>query len=110
MVSTMGVTVQKHYCRNKLTQVSVLNLAGCGCSTNEENERCCHNVFKTYKLTNDFLAGSSFKPEAKFIQMIAMPVFQVISHSVCIIDIPFSEEHSPPLLLQPHSLLQIFRF
>lgn len=54
LVSTMGVTVSKHYCGSKLVDVSVLHGAE-KCCDDAGSSKCCHDETAHFEVDNDFI-------------------------------------------------------
>ena len=51
LVTTMGLTIDKHYCGTRLVSVSILDEAESCCDMSDD---CCHNDTETYKLNVDY--------------------------------------------------------
>ncbi len=52
LVTTMGLTIDKHYCGTRLVSVSILNEADSCCDMTND---CCHDDTDTYKLDVDYI-------------------------------------------------------
>ena len=53
LVSTMGVTVSKHYCGTRLVDVSINGEAD-SCCDDIGTSKCCHNETKHYQVEDEF--------------------------------------------------------
>lgn len=51
LVTTMGMTIDKHYCGTRLVSVSILNEIESCCDITDD---CCLNDSETYKLSVDY--------------------------------------------------------
>ncbi len=51
LVTTMGMTIDKHYCGTRLVSVSILNEVESCCDMGDD---CCHNDTETFKLKVDY--------------------------------------------------------
>ena len=51
LVSTMGLTIEKHYCGTRLVSISILDEPDSCC---DMTDGCCHNDTETYKLSVDY--------------------------------------------------------
>ena len=51
LVTTMGLTIDKHYCGTRLVSVGILNEAESCCDMDDD---CCHNDTETFKLNVDY--------------------------------------------------------
>ena len=56
LVSTMGLTIDKHYCGTRLVSVSILNDTDPCC---DPGDGCCHDDSETYKLSVDYTLSQS---------------------------------------------------
>lgn len=59
IISTVGVPISKHYCRNKLVSVSINTSADNCCD--ESGSNCCHNEDTFVILDPDFSVPSTIK-------------------------------------------------
>jgi hypothetical protein len=51
LISTMGLTIDKHYCGTRLVSVSIFDEPESCC---DMTGGCCHNDTETYKLSADY--------------------------------------------------------
>ena len=51
LVTTMGLTIDKHYCGSRLVSVSIVNDTDTCC---DQDDGCCKDVTDTYKLSADY--------------------------------------------------------
>ena len=107
LVSTAGVTIDRHYCGTRLVSVS---LTGDTQSCCEPGDGCCHNDIDTYKLEVDYTV-SPFSID--FDQLaVEIPVQQFFNISLpdgSLTDTEFSFFVPPRKLRTSLSTLQTYR-
>lgn len=115
LISTMGVTIYKHYCSGTLISKSIGLPAKKCCN---DNCKDCRNESKTFKITTDYDANSNslnFKAEVK-------KIFNNFSFTFVLIHITLNSRTynnllppikicDTPLLIaeNPSAMLQVFR-
>ena len=107
LISTTGLTVDKHYCGNNLVSVSFFGHArSCG----DMDGSCCHQDTKTFKLTSDYtypVINLSFDQDTDEIP-VQVPAYVSIPRSSVLNIHPFGL--SPPLSpLNTLAALQTYR-
>lgn len=108
-VSSVGMTIQKHYCGNRLSEVSILLNATCGCDDKDENDRCCHDETQTIQLDcKVVLQTLQDLPDPLATTLLANAFFTLIPS---LEEMPVSQlpDFIPLLLRKPLSATQVFR-
>ena len=59
LAATVGVQMNKHYCGDKLSRVSLLVKLVCGCGEMDDEEDCCRNESEMLQVEDDFTAFSN---------------------------------------------------
>lgn len=102
LITTMGFSISKHYCRNNLISVTINQEAKSCCGMNSESG-CCHNETTFHHLEDDFVY-SSFVNNSTINQIdLLFPLFYIIAENISenenetIFRIP---ETPPPLKIQ----------
>ena len=108
LISTLGVTINKHFCGNRLISASIFSDSNSCCKGNCDN---CHNEFKNIRIIDAF--ESSFTNEIIKTTLVCLQPFYY-SNDLLITYNPdirnqFNNDISPHEILKSASLLQIFR-
>jgi hypothetical protein len=119
LLSSTGVTVKKHYCQNKLENVSFLPTSGCcktathhACkkSVNDCKKGCCSNELEYIHLDQDFQVQKikTFALDHLQIAAVLPSIFENQSSSFLVATKYFNYE-PPPILSDFSVLFQVFR-
>lgn len=54
LVSSIGLTVKKHYCGGHLASISMFVDGGCGCDDMEDESSCCRTESETYRIIDSY--------------------------------------------------------
>lgn len=61
LASTLGMTINSHYCGMKLRSVSLVEKSCCCKNKPAEKKGCCKNEVKYVKITDDYSPASGFQ-------------------------------------------------
>jgi len=108
LVSTSGITIDKHFHQNELFSISFFGEAESCCDGPCD---CCHNEKESIIIKDNFISSSNFVLADVFPQYISLfnpedlliNEYQDIFNEVCIRNRP------PPLSAKKFKLLQVFR-
>ena len=97
LITTMGMTVSRHYCKGDLYSVSISgtdNASGC------DMGNCCHDEIQNIKITNDFSVPSAVSiPILAEFDILGQFIFEYPEiYTLDEKDINFGYVESPPLL------------
>lgn len=59
VLPTFGVTIEKHFCGEKLSDVALFTGAGCCCDDIVENDNCCHEEDQVFRMSLDQMGGTN---------------------------------------------------
>lgn len=54
LLTTVGFTINQHYCGGKLAGTSVYTVAQCGCGDSKMDDDCCQNESEFYQFVEDY--------------------------------------------------------
>lgn len=91
LLTTMGLTISKHYCGGNLISVTVLSEQEPCC----DNPGCCHDESFTVKVEDDFSA-TSFIYEFQDFAIIVPVVMQLVSENIDQDDLMAVSLETPP--------------
>ena len=115
LVSTIGLTINSHYCGMKLRSVSLLQQGCCCKDKTGMKDDCCKNKINYVKVVNDYTPAS----ELHLSKTDASPIvlrFSFVPKSLFLSAFEISTNHSPPPLIKGerfivfHSILVQFFF
>ncbi|MEL6670729.1 MAG: hypothetical protein AAFR61_01005 [Bacteroidota bacterium] len=110
MVSTMGLSIQTHYCLGSFQYASLaFDLENCCGETGENPYSCCANVITHYQLDDDFQVYASLDIlPLSFILNLPPEEKGILSTDLS--GQTSLQDHAPPLLSLPlPALLQVWR-
>lgn len=91
MISTMGVTISKHYCGGNLQDVNIASVADTCCN----DGGCCSTEIEKYQLEVDF-SISSFKIDFTQFALVSPVVIQLLNVELAVLNTEFYTENPPP--------------
>ena len=108
LLSTMGFTVSKHYCGNKLVDVSI-NVEAESCC---DMDGCCHNENEHFQLEEEFVGSISIDSFEDIGIDLLFPIYfiSITNESIESVNstIELAELPPPPKILTRLSLLQTY--
>lgn len=63
LLTTVGFTINQHYCGGKLAGTSVYTAAQCGCGDSKMDDDCCQNESEFYQFVEDYMPSVADQKE-----------------------------------------------
>ena len=107
LVTTMGMTIDKHYCGTRLVSVSILNEIESCCDITDD---CCHNDSESYKLSVDYAysqINTDFNPVPTELPAFSTHYLSLFEGNCS--DAGFSLYNPPRKILTTLSIFQAYR-
>ena len=104
LITSMGFSITRHYCGNRLISVSLKHVGNCCKNCNQ-----CHNKVTHVKITDSFSPGgnSTLTNNSVFISFLVQNINVNFGNSVP--DHSIFSDISPPHKKTDHSFYQVFR-
>jgi len=97
LVSTIGVTINKHYCGGKLADVSLFLEATCNCGDSEMSSDCCQLGSEHFQLDEDYsLSYFDFNINPSVTAVLSITYLD-FSNETCFSPVDFLN-YKPPLI------------
>ena len=107
LLSTTGITIDKHYCGSRLVSVSI---AGDSQSCCDPGDGCCHNDIDTFKLTVDYTVSTvSIDFDQTIVEIPVQPSFYISLLDGSLTDAEFTFFVPPRNLRTTLSTFQTYR-
>jgi hypothetical protein len=105
LISTLGITINRHYCGNRFISASIFSKSCCSSSCHK-----CHNEVKQIRVSDAFVSSGSVQILTKI--FVPIPILyhcNLLGYQNPIIKDQVNTDISPHPLLKSASLLQTFR-